>query len=199
MSQFQIGQTVFDKHTHAMYEVLAERKGVYWLWDVSDCIQRSKNGDELMADFAKSAEPQKCPFCGGKAELMECPPNKPFVRCLKETFWGPHRDTSEEAIAAWNSIEVVSLQNPRRTKVEWVEKIDAEFNPSLIEHLAKRAFEAALIENGNVPSEHPWERQTKAVHRSWRLVTRAILDGFLSKQVAPPHDSSPEGQPSASR
>lgn len=73
--------------------------------------------------------PQKCPFCGSESDVSKygyvdfrvcCSLNEP---CLL----GPHKPTRLEAIQAWNLIQLVSLQNPRRTTVEWVEKIDAEF------------------------------------------------------------------------
>lgn len=116
--QFKPGQTVFGRHTGHKFVFRASNEAMAWCEIHPDEPAQSERYKNVLLESltatdpnAKPApDPKSCPFCGSKAALEGNQHSAKRVSCDVMTcgFTGPSRDTGEEAIAAWNSIEVKS-------------------------------------------------------------------------------------------
>lgn len=108
---FKPGQTVWNRHTHEMFDIVAVDRSSHWCWSVSRGHYETIAADDLVAtDPRKTIDPpQHCPFCGHEAAVLERP-TASRVQCNAMTcdFSGPGRQNRLKAIEAWNSIHVQS-------------------------------------------------------------------------------------------
>ncbi len=113
---FQPGQTVWVRG----------KPGRFVCEDLGDVVVRMSNDCSLEAhskeivsaiDPNAAPEPSKpkpCPFCGSGAGIHGESSTIPFyVQCRNRSCFmeGPMRPTAEEAIAAWDSIRIVEMEN----------------------------------------------------------------------------------------
>lgn len=108
---FKTGQTVWNRHTHEMFDVIAVDRSSLWCWSFSRSHYETISADDLVATDPRKtiAPPQHCPFCGHEAAVLERP-TASRVQCNAMTcdFSGPGRQNRLKAIEAWNSIHVQS-------------------------------------------------------------------------------------------
>lgn len=125
-SEFKPGQTVWQRHTHEMFDIVAVKGPSCWCWSVERCHYETISADDLLAtDPNQPAEPvpQNCPWCGCDAEILACKAYRGFIvqcgsidqHCF---FSGSRKPTRLEAVQAWNSISILSV--PAKTpKTSW--------------------------------------------------------------------------------
>lgn len=109
--EFKPGQTVWQRYTHEMFDIIAVKGPSCWCWSVERCHYETISADDLLAtDPNRPAEPvpQDCPFCGGEAKAMLGDEGqRSYVVCTGNCrAEGPLLATSLETIQAWNSIRV---------------------------------------------------------------------------------------------
>lgn len=120
-SKFKPGQTVWNQHTHEMFDIVAINGPNCWCWSVSRCHYETISADDLLAtnpNQPAEPAPQKCPSCGSTPVVGDC-----NVSCDECWMAASKRHTRLEAIQAWNSIRVGGIfDGPEYDKIEEMAK-----------------------------------------------------------------------------
>lgn len=113
----QPGQTVWHRHTHEMFDIIAIKGPNCWCWSVSRCKYETISVDDLTATNPESL-PQKCPFCGGEAFPYEATGGH-WLSCEDCLATGPKKPTHLEAIQTWNQIMLNNQPTGRCEQGPW--------------------------------------------------------------------------------